>query len=76
MQESILFIVAYNVKQHRLKLNISQEELAFRSHLHKNYLSDIECGKRNISLLSLSKVAEGLKVSPRDLLNESAFQKP
>ena len=37
------------VKEIRLKQNISQEELAFRCGLSKNYISDVERGTRNIS---------------------------
>ena len=43
--------------------NISQEELAFRSHLHKNYICDIENGRRNVSLKAIEKIAKGLNVS-------------
>ena len=41
------------VKEIRLKQNISQEELAFRCGLSKNYISDVERGTRNISLKSI-----------------------
>ena len=37
------------IKELRLKQNISQEELAFRCHLSKNYVSDVERGTRNVS---------------------------
>ena len=47
------------VKEIRLKQNISQEELAFRCGLSKNYISDVERGTRNISLKSIEKIAEG-----------------
>jgi transcriptional regulator with XRE-family HTH domain len=43
-------------------LNISQEELAFRCSLHPNYISDIERGRRNLSLISIAKLASGLDV--------------
>lgn len=48
------------VKELRLKQNISQEELAFRCGLSKNYISDVERGTRNISLKSIEKIADGL----------------
>ena len=48
------------VKELRLKQNISQEELAFRFGLSKNYISDVERGTRNISLKSIEKIADGL----------------
>ena len=52
------------VKELRLKQNISQEELAFRCGLSKNYISDVERGTRNISLKSIEKIADGLAIRP------------
>ncbi len=48
------------VKEIRLKLGISQEELAFRSNLHRTYISSIELGKRNVSLINIDKLARAL----------------
>ncbi|MDD3383953.1 MAG: helix-turn-helix transcriptional regulator [Bacilli bacterium] len=42
---------------------MTQEELAYRSNLHRNYISDVERGRRNISLIAIYKIAEGLNVS-------------
>ena len=46
---------------------ISQEELAFRCGLSKNYISDVERGTRNISLKSIEKIAEGFRINIKDL---------
>lgn len=51
------------VKSLRNMLRISQEELAFRSGLNRNYISDIECGRRNVSLKAIEKIAIGLNVT-------------
>jgi len=48
------------VKEIRLELGISQEELSFRSNLHRTYISSIELGKRNVSLLNIEKLAKAL----------------
>ena len=53
----------YRVKEIRLKQNISQEELAFRCGLSKNYISDVERGTRNISLRSIEKIADGFAIN-------------
>ena len=55
------------VKELRLKQNISQEELAFRCGLSKNYISDVERGTRNISLKSIEKIADGLAIRIKEL---------
>lgn len=50
------------VKELRLIQNISQEELAFRCQLSKNYVSDVERGTRNVTLKVVEKFAQGFKV--------------
>ncbi|MEG0367220.1 MAG: helix-turn-helix transcriptional regulator [Coprobacillus sp.] len=50
------------IKELRLRENISQEELAFRCSLSKNYVSDVERGTRNVTLKVVEKFALGLKV--------------
>jgi len=51
------------IKKTRSELRISQKELARRAGLHRTYVSDVERGKRNISLASIQKLAEALDVS-------------
>jgi ribosome-binding protein aMBF1 (putative translation factor) len=55
------------IKRLRISVGLSQEELAFRSGLHRNYISDVERGRRNISLRALDKLANGLGIALRDL---------
>lgn len=50
----------YRVKEIRLEIGISQEELSFRSDLHRTYISSIELGKRNVSLVNIEKLAKAL----------------
>lgn len=48
------------VKKIRQEIGISQEELAFRANLHRTYISSIEMGKRNVSLVNIEKLAKSL----------------
>ena len=57
------------IKELRIKQNISQEELAFRCGLSKNYISDVERGTRNVSLKSIEKIANGLAVNLKELFD-------
>ena len=56
------------VRQKRLVLNLSQEELAFKSGLHRTYVGSVERGERNISLENIILLAKTLRCSPKDLM--------
>lgn len=51
------------IKTRREELGLSQEKLAERSKLHRTYISDVERGTRNITILSLSKITSALNLS-------------
>lgn len=57
-----------HIKQLRLKKNISQEELAALCSLDRTYVSGIERGIRNVSLVNIIKLANGLQVEAQTLL--------
>lgn len=55
--------VGKRVKELRNKLGISQEELADNAQLDRTYITSVECGKRNISIVNIEKLANALNVS-------------
>lgn len=57
-----------NVRLLRLALLLTQEKLAEFSGLHFTYVSSVERGERNISLISMDKLAKGMKCSLKDLM--------
>ena len=67
MDKTILEKFGERVRSLRKLSNISIEELAYRCDLNRNYLSDVERGKRNLSLIAINKIAKGLDV-PIDVL--------
>ena len=54
--------VGLNIKRIRRELGLSQEEFAFRSGLHRTYISGIERGVRNPTVLVLEEIAEADKI--------------
>ena len=52
----------------RLKKNKSQGDIARILGVHRSYISGLERGARNPSLLTVQKVAKALGVSPKELL--------
>ena len=51
------------IKKWRNKAGLSQEALAAGSNLHRTYISDIERGTRNVSLINVQKLADALNIS-------------
>ncbi len=58
--------VGKRVKELRNKLKISQEELADLAGLDRTYITSVECGKRNISIVNIEKLANALNVTLAD----------
>src|SRR5436305_1883544 len=56
------------VRTFRAALDISQEELAARTHIHRTYIGGIERGERNPTLLMIHRLADALNVDPAALL--------
>ena len=65
----------HRVKEIRQARGITQEELAFSSQLHRTYISSIEAGKRNISLVNIEKLALALGCDISDFFNEKGSQR-
>ena len=70
MQEEIRVAYGKAVRTIRQDKKISQEELADLCGLHRTYISDIELGKRNVSLENIDKIAHALQVKKSELFVE------
>ena len=70
MKEHILIRYGQAVRKVRLEQGISQEELADRCGLHRTYISDVELGKRNISLENVERIAISLNRTLSDFFKE------
>ena len=58
-----------NLKEIRLRKGLSQEKLAFSVELDRSYISDIERGKRNVSLINILKLSKALSIHPKELFD-------
>ena len=58
----------HRVRRFRIERRLSQEDLADLAELHRNYISQIECGRRNLSLLNILKLARALKLPASKLI--------
>jgi transcriptional regulator with XRE-family HTH domain len=48
------------VKLRRQELGLTQEDLADKARIHRTYLSDVERGARNLSLINIERLAIAL----------------
>lgn len=66
----IVRVFGKNVKKYRKLAKLSQEELAYRSGLHRTDISAIECNKRSISLENIQRIADSLEIETYKLFLE------
>lgn len=68
MKRDILVKFGKRVREERLKLGLSQEELAARAGVHRTYVGMIERAEKNITLTNIEKFAFALGKKPDELL--------
>lgn len=59
-----------NIKQIRKQRNLTQKQLADQIEISRSYLSDIENGRKNLSIKTVKKLANSLGLSVTDLFND------
>ena len=69
-EKEIIDNFALKLRTKREELGISQEKLAERSGLHRTYIGMVERMERNPSLVCIYKIANGLNVSVKQLLDD------
>jgi len=64
---SIQSRVSRNIQRIRREKDLSQEEVAHRADIHQTYLSGVETGKRNASILVVERIANPLGVDVSEI---------
>ena len=70
MKREILSKFGNKVRERRLKLGLSQEELASRAGVHRTYIGMIEKAEKNITLENIEKVAKALGLKLSDFFSD------
>ena len=68
MEESVLIKFGQKVKELRTERNLTQQQLADISGLHKNYIGMVERGERNPSLINIEILAKSFEINISELM--------
>ena len=68
MDKDILIKFGKKIREERLKKGYSQEDFADLVGVHRTYIGMIERAEKNITLLNIKKLADGLGISVSELM--------
>lgn len=51
------------IKELRIQTGLSQEKFALKIEMDRTYFASVEAGKRNISIINIKKISDGLGIS-------------
>lgn len=66
--------VGQRIKQIRKDLELSQEALALKAGVDRTYVTDVENGRRNVSLEILERLIKALGLSFSEFFNSKDFK--
>ena len=72
---SIKVKVGQRIKELRKVIGISQEALANKAEIDRTYVTDVENGRRNISIENLEKLVNALELPFKDFFDSPDFNK-
>lgn len=74
--DPLLRTIGLTIRALRRERGISQEQLAALAHIDRSYMSSVERGLRNVSVLNIARIASALDVPVRDLLGPREVVRP
>lgn len=72
--EDIKKLIGMRIKELRLDKKLSQEKLANIAGLDRTYVTQVENGKRNISIENIKKICDALEITIAYFFNDSLFE--
>ena len=69
----VKIVLGLRIKQIRNEIGISQEELANRAGLDRTYITSVEKGRRNISIVNIEKICNALNISIKQFFECEEF---
>ena len=63
----ITTVLGSRIKKLRIKTGLSQEKFALKIEMDRTYFASVEAGKRNIAIVNIKKIADGLGVTLSEL---------
>ena len=70
---ALLELFGRNLRQIRERMELSQEQIAYEAGFSRSYYTEIETGKRNISLLNIIKICKFLKIDVNEIIQLKDF---
>lgn len=67
--------IGQRIKELRKGLELSQESLAYKAEVDRTYVTDVENGRRNVSVKILERLVKALEVSFAEFFNSKEFKK-
>ncbi len=67
--DPVLFAIGAAIRRARKGLGLSQEALAVDAGLDRSYMGGIERGEHNFAVMTVTKIADALKMSPSELFD-------
>lgn len=71
----ILLKFGKRVRQLRKERNLSQEELSYKTDLHRTYIGMIERAEKNVTLINIEKIATALNIEIKELFDDTIYSK-
>ena len=70
MKKEILIKFGKKVRNERVELSLSQEDLAKKAGVHRTYIGMIERAEKNITLENIEKIAKALNLNLNNIFKD------